>query len=270
MSRHRDVRNLDYDEGVSQLVVAINKLDTVDWSEERMKEVRHSLRQFLKGVGYKDIDVTYVPCSGLSGENLVKRTPGEPLSAWYSGPTLLEAIDIQIDTQADNVAFAGDHITLTISGVDPAALHIGDFLCDPTSPIPLATKVQARIVVFNIVVPLIKGAQLDFHYQSVTEPATIRKLVSQLHKTTGQTLKSRPRALPKNSAGMVELEFSRPLCLELFRDFREMGRFMLRTGGTTIAAGLVTKTSPEHIPYPSHYAFMDRNRRQSYRALVSW
>lgn len=285
--------------GVSQLVVAINKLDTVDWSEERMKEVRHSLRQFLKGVGYKDIDVTYVPCSGLSGENLVKRTAGEPLSAWYSGPTLLEAIDmlkvpergiekpvricvcdvykgqgsnmcvsgrldagylqpndrlllmpqgdvvnlknIQTDTQADNVAFAGDHVTLTLSGIDPAALHIGDFLCDPTSPIPLATKVQARIVVFNIVVPLIKGAQLDFHYQSVTEPATIRKLVSQLHKTTGQTLKSRPRALPKNSAGMVELEFSRPLCLELFRDFREMGRFMLRTGGTTIAAGLVTK-----------------------------
>ena len=72
--------------------MAINKLDTVDWSEERMKEVRHSLRQFLKGVGYKDIDVTYVPCSGLSGENLVKRTPGEALSAWYNGPTLLEAI----------------------------------------------------------------------------------------------------------------------------------------------------------------------------------
>lgn len=78
--------------GVSQLVVAVNKLDTTEWSEERMKEVRHSLRQFLKGVGYKDADVTYVPCSGLTGENLVKRTPGGALDAWYSGPTLLEAI----------------------------------------------------------------------------------------------------------------------------------------------------------------------------------
>ena len=57
-----------------------------------MKEIRHSLRQFLKGVGYKDMDVTYVPCSGLTGENLVERTDGGLLAGWYSGPTLLEAI----------------------------------------------------------------------------------------------------------------------------------------------------------------------------------
>ena len=85
--------------------------------------------------------------------------------------------------------------------------------------------------------------QVDFHYQSVTEPAKIRKLVSQLHKTTGQIIKSKPRALVKNSAALIELEFTRPLCLELFRDFKDLGRFMLRTGGSTIAAGLVTQVS---------------------------
>lgn len=285
--------------GVSQLVVAVNKLDTVDWNQDRFVEVKSSLRQFLKTIGFKDIDVSYVPCSGLTGENLVKPCTDEKLCAWYSGPTLIQAIDalkvpergvsrpvrmcisdvykgqssnmcvggrldtgyiqngdrllllpqgnilivkgVQADNAAPSTAFAGDHVTLTVSGVDPSVLHIGDFLCDPTKPIPLVTRVQARIVVFNIVVPLIRGAQVDFHYQSVTEPAKIRKLVSQLHKTTGQIVKNKPRALVKNSAALIELEFTRSLCLELFRDFKELGRFMLRTGGSTIAAGLITQ-----------------------------
>lgn len=58
-------------------------------------------------------------------------------------------------------AFAGDHVTLTVGGADPSVLHVGDFLCDPAHPIPLATRVQGRIVVFNITVPLIKGAQVQ-------------------------------------------------------------------------------------------------------------
>ncbi|KAK4317282.1 hypothetical protein Pmani_011622 [Petrolisthes manimaculis] len=286
--------------GVSQLTVAVNKLDTADWSEERFREVKHSLRQFLKTVGFRDADVVYIPCSGLTGENLVEPSKNQNFCAWYSGPTLLQAIDNmtvpergvvrpvrmcvgdvykgqgssmcvsgRLDTgyvqasdrllllpqgdvlnvknvQTDRAgamgsAFAGDHVTLTVGGVDPSVLHIGDFLCDPAHPIPLTSRVQGRIVVFNIIVPLIKGAQVDFHYQATTEPARIRKLVSQLHKTTGQLVKSRPRALVKNTAALVELEFTRPLCLELFRDYKDLGRFMLRSSGSTIAAGLITQ-----------------------------
>lgn len=63
-----------------------------------------------------------------------------------------------------STAFAGDPVTLTISGVDPNVLHVGDFLCDPSEPIPLATRVQARIVLFNIKVPLIEGTQVIHHY----------------------------------------------------------------------------------------------------------
>nr|XP_027230803.1 HBS1-like protein isoform X3 [Penaeus vannamei] len=227
--------------GMTQLAVAVNKLDTVNWSQERFMEIKTSLRHFLKTVGFKDADVIYVPCSGLSGENLVKPSTVEALNSWYTGPTLLQAIGVQVENAEPSAAFAGDPVTLTISGVDPNVLHVGDFLCDPSEPIPLATRVQARIVLFNIKVPLIEGTQVDFHYQSLTEPAKIRKLVSQVHKTTGQIVKKRPRALVNNSAGLIEIQFTRPLCLELFRDYKELGRFMLRIRGATIAAGLVTQ-----------------------------
>lgn len=38
---------------------------------------------------------------------------------------------------------------------------------------------------------------------------------------------------------MVEIEFDRPVCLEMYKDYKDLGRFMLRQGGHTIAAGLV-------------------------------
>lgn len=78
--------------GVSQLGVVINKMDTVNWSKERFDEIVGKLRLFLRQAGFKEKDVTYIPCSGMSGENLVK-SPTEPqLLSWYDGPTLINVI----------------------------------------------------------------------------------------------------------------------------------------------------------------------------------
>ena len=78
--------------GVSQLLVAINKMDTVDWSEQRYRDILKKLGAFLKQAGFRDSEVAYIPCSGLSGENLTK-APNEPqLAAWYKGPCLTDQI----------------------------------------------------------------------------------------------------------------------------------------------------------------------------------
>lgn len=78
--------------GVSQLAVVINKLDTVQWSQERFNEISTKLGSFLKQAGFKDSDVSYVPCSGLTGQNLVQKPTEEGLTSWYKGSTLLEVI----------------------------------------------------------------------------------------------------------------------------------------------------------------------------------
>lgn len=81
--------------GINQLGVAVNKMDNVKWSQERFNEVRKKLTSFLRQVGFRDDDVTYVPCSGLTGENLIKN-PDEPaLKSWYSGPTLVDLIGMK-------------------------------------------------------------------------------------------------------------------------------------------------------------------------------
>lgn len=81
--------------GVSQLGVVINKMDMVNWSKERFDEIVGKLKSFLRQAGFKESDVTYIPCSGMTGENLVK-PPTEPqLLAWYNGPTLINVIGIE-------------------------------------------------------------------------------------------------------------------------------------------------------------------------------
>ena len=75
--------------GVSQLLVAVNKMDTVDWSKDRYNEILQKLSAFLRQAGFRDSDVSFVPCSGLAGVNLVQ-TPAveDELMSWYTGPTL--------------------------------------------------------------------------------------------------------------------------------------------------------------------------------------
>jgi len=78
--------------GVDKLLVAVNKLDMVDYSQDRYNFIVDELRKFLKQAGYRQRGIRFVPCSGFHAENLVKRSE-EKLCCWYSGDTLVEAID---------------------------------------------------------------------------------------------------------------------------------------------------------------------------------
>jgi elongation factor 1-alpha len=76
--------------GVKQLVVAINKADVYNYSEDRFNECKESVGDLLKNIGFKLKEVPFVPTSGMQMENLSKKSDKMP---WYDGPTLIEAID---------------------------------------------------------------------------------------------------------------------------------------------------------------------------------
>jgi sulfate adenylyltransferase large subunit len=74
--------------GVRRFVVAVNKMDLVDWSQSRFAELQSEFRTFL---GALDIDeVTFMPLSARNGENLVNPSQHIP---WHDGPTLLEYLE---------------------------------------------------------------------------------------------------------------------------------------------------------------------------------
>jgi elongation factor 1-alpha len=79
--------------GVGQLVVAVNKMDdaSTNWSQDRYTEVKNEVSRMLKMVGFKVDKINFVPVSGWTGDNLVKKSDKMP---WYTGPTLMDALDM--------------------------------------------------------------------------------------------------------------------------------------------------------------------------------
>ncbi len=69
---------------IPHLVVAVNKMDLVDWSEARFLEIRAQFEEFLPRLDIKD--VKFIPLSALNGDNVVDVSKHTP---WYAGPTLL-------------------------------------------------------------------------------------------------------------------------------------------------------------------------------------
>jgi elongation factor 1-alpha len=80
---------LAYTLGVKQLIVAINKMDNIKWSEDRFNEIMKETSSFIKKVGYNPTTVPFVPISGFHGDNMID----DANISWYKGKTLLEAID---------------------------------------------------------------------------------------------------------------------------------------------------------------------------------
>ncbi len=77
--------------GVTQLIIAVNKMDRVNYDQKRYEELKKEILALLKTVGYKDEHVTFLPVSAIEGENVTKR--GDKLK-WFDGPTLLDAMDL--------------------------------------------------------------------------------------------------------------------------------------------------------------------------------
>jgi elongation factor 1-alpha len=76
--------------GVKQMVVALNKMDSCDYSESRYNDIKEEVSAYLKKVGYKPAKINFVPISGWVGDNMLEKSENMP---WYKGPTLLDALD---------------------------------------------------------------------------------------------------------------------------------------------------------------------------------
>jgi elongation factor 1-alpha len=76
--------------GIDQLVVAVNKMDAVNFDEKKFNETVDGVKKLTKLIGYKDERVRFVPVSAFQGENIKTATGKMP---WYKGDTLLAAID---------------------------------------------------------------------------------------------------------------------------------------------------------------------------------
>jgi elongation factor 1 alpha-like protein len=122
--------------GMQHIIVAINKMDTVSWSKSRFDEISKRMTAFLTEASFLDKRITYIPLAGLTGENVVQKV-AHPAADWYTGETLLEALE-RVELPQRNLhkslrlsvsdVFRGDlRSPLSIAGrIESGTLQVGD------------------------------------------------------------------------------------------------------------------------------------------------
>ncbi|KAL6234743.1 hypothetical protein BDW75DRAFT_211609 [Aspergillus navahoensis] len=122
--------------GVQRIIVAVNKMDTVQWDFGRFEEIEQQVSAFLITAGFQPKNISFVPCSGVNGDNITRRSEGSNLS-WYNGRTLVEeleatepyshAVDKPLRMTIGDVFRGSIQNPLSISGrIDAGSLQIGD------------------------------------------------------------------------------------------------------------------------------------------------
>ena len=79
---------------IKDVIVAVNKMDLVDFSEEKYNAIKADFEQLVAKSDYEERNITYIPVSALKGDNVVEKSDK---MSWYSGQTLLEHLE-ELDT----------------------------------------------------------------------------------------------------------------------------------------------------------------------------
>lgn len=122
--------------GVQRIVIAVNKLDTVHWSQDRFDEISQQVSAFLTSAGFLAKNLASVPCAGLTGDNIVRKA-NDPQASWYTGAPLISllessepitrALEKPLRMTVDDIFRGGVQNPLSVSGrLDAGNVQIGD------------------------------------------------------------------------------------------------------------------------------------------------
>src|SRR3989440_538441 len=193
--------------GVEQLIVAINKMDASKppFAEARYNELKAELSTLLKGVGYKVDEVKSIE---MHHEQIPQAEPG------------------------DNVGF-------NVRGIDKKDLRRGDVAGPTDNPPTVAKSFTAQIIVLNHPSVITAGYTPVFHAHTAQVACTFEEIIAALDPKTGTPKPEKPDFLKTGDAARVKIRPTKPLVIEAFKAFPQMGRFAIRDMGQTVAAGQV-------------------------------
>ena len=144
--------------GVTQLIIAINKMDRVNYDQKRYEELKKELLALLGLVGYKEEHVVFIPVSAIDGVNITKKSDKE---TWFDGPTLLEALDLmKVPDKPVNLPLRIPvQDVYTITGVGTV----------PVGRVETGKMKKGDTVIFNP--PAVKGEvkTIEMHHEEIEE-----------------------------------------------------------------------------------------------------
>src|SRR5207244_12114698 len=106
-------------------------------------------------------------------------------------------------------------------------------------PSTCSTSIIAQIFVLTLPTVITVGDTPVFHAHTAQVACTFEEIVAVLDPKTGEPKKEKPDFLKTGDAARVKIRPTKPLVIEAFKEFQQMGRFAIRDMGQTVAAGQV-------------------------------
>jgi elongation factor 1-alpha len=280
--------------GVPQVVVGVNKMDASNFSQQKYETLKNDATTLLKQLGFKVDKIPFIPYSALEGSNVAKKSDKMP---WYTGPTLLDALDmlvvpekptnkplrlpiqdvfsisgfgtvpvgrvetgilkvgeqvvimpsgvktevksIEMHHQQLQQAQPGDNIGFNIKNVDRKDIKRGDVIGPSSNPPTVVTEFTAQIIVLHHQNVIARGYTPVFHIHTAQLACTITDILEKKDPKTGQTAEQNPETLKTGDVAVVKIKPTKPLCVEKFSEFPQLGRFAIRDMGETVGAGII-------------------------------
>lgn len=267
--------------GIEEVIVAINKMDKVNYSKDRFEEVKREILGYMDAIGIKVNKI--VPISAYRGDNIVKKSRNMP---WYKGETLLETLDYQKKEEKYNAflmpvqdVYNIENKKVAVGNVLAGKLKVGDEIAiypegwkgrvkeiwvgeekvrevrKPKSigvvlerdfeikrgnilakkPLIIADKIEASVIC------LLNEIREGSYYKLLCATQEVNAKVEKVkEKIDVESLeKVRERFLGKGEAGMVIFKLERPIAIEKFHTFPELGRFVVKEKDIIIGGGIV-------------------------------
>ncbi len=283
--------------GIRQVIVAVNKMDLVNFDGEIYRDIVAEFDLFAKGLS--GVQTKFVPVSATGGDNIVYKSLHMP---WNDGPTLLHLLETvrvgrsadmqslrfpiqttirqppdfrgyagqiasgilrtgqkvmslpsrkvteirKISLSAEVLQQASAPLSVTLELADELDTGRGDMFVEPEYAGTTSCKLEA-IAIWMTESRMAAGSTYILKHTTQTVSARIVRIHSIVDVNTLADIDA--HALQCNDIGRIEIETSRPIFLDSYKDNRATGSFILidARSGDTVAAGMISDASPNIV-----------------------
>jgi len=133
----------------------------------------------------------------------------------------------------------GDNVGFNVRGIARTDVRRGDVCGHVTNPPTVAKEFIGQIIVIYHPTAIAAGYTPVLHYHTGQIACRFTELIKKIDPRSGQVVEEKPTFLKTGDSAIVRLEPLRPIAVEAYTEFPELGRFAVRDMGTTVAAGVV-------------------------------
>ncbi|MEM0007798.1 MAG: translation elongation factor EF-1 subunit alpha [Candidatus Bathyarchaeia archaeon] len=141
----------------------------------------------------------------------------------------------------------GDNIGFNVRGIAKTDIRRGDVCGHVNNPPTVAREFIGQIIVIYHPTAIAAGYTPVLHYHTGQMACRFTELIRKIDPRSGQVVEEKPSFLKTGDAALVRMEPLRPIAIEAYSEFSELGRFAVRDMGTTIAAGIVKEITKKGL-----------------------